>query len=605
MRNIKKALVFTLALSLFAGGAPTPTTNIEKVKEIDVLFTRTVDVKADEIKTTNIAYNYSKGTLTISGIGVLGNNTYSGLKKRDVKKIVIKDGITSLGEHAIYGFENLKSVEIPNTVTTIENNAFYNSKIEKVTIPKSVKKIGFCIAQTGSIKNLVIPGTIEIDEKYIDMEELKPRICCKTVTFSSTPSDKVIGAMRCYNYSVSKKNKKYSSYNGILYSKSGKTLVHVPTERVNVKTKKGCKTVNLNTFFRGSDGEADAPISKVHKIIFSSSVKNLKLDTYANGISRDGRIIKEYMNYYRDSDIKVKIEGKKLTSKSIANVFKAFGENKSLYKLKKVKKEKGMYYTGKYLLKYKGKNKSVTIPSNIEEICPGAFRGKKITKVKLNKKLKVIGTNAFEGCKLKSIQFPSKLKVVGLRAFSNNKISKITIPNSVKYWGACTFENNPVKEIVFGDNVSELNWELFFNNKRNAHLKELNIPSNITYLPLLGFESYSVQKLILNNPNTIIGKFTFSIVDEIEEKFEPDKFIPYMAVDHSKEDTYVVSKITGASGIEIQTYTKEDMSDAVVQTLPNEKTSITIEYVPELKIRGRVFTNDSGKKNYGPWTELY
>ena len=39
-------------------------------------------------------------------------------------------------------FENLASVLMPNTVTTIKEEAFFNSKLESVAIPNAVATIG-------------------------------------------------------------------------------------------------------------------------------------------------------------------------------------------------------------------------------------------------------------------------------------------------------------------------------------------------------------------------------------------------------------------------------------------------------------------------------
>ena len=44
--------------------------------------------------------------------------------KAQVKKVVLKDGVTSIGRSAFEGYSNLTSVEIPNSVTSIGSYAF-------------------------------------------------------------------------------------------------------------------------------------------------------------------------------------------------------------------------------------------------------------------------------------------------------------------------------------------------------------------------------------------------------------------------------------------------------------------------------------------------
>ena len=84
------------------------------------------------------------GTMTISGSGAMkGYSWYSGSpatqKKDNVKKVVIQEGVTSIGNSAFYNCSNLKSIEIPEGVTSIGAFAFYNcgglpvSKFQKLS----------------------------------------------------------------------------------------------------------------------------------------------------------------------------------------------------------------------------------------------------------------------------------------------------------------------------------------------------------------------------------------------------------------------------------------------------------------------------------------
>ena len=92
----------------------------------------------------------SDGTLTISGTGEMADYEWEGTPWYDlrsqVKTIIIKRGVTSIGS---YGFSNcnaLTSVMIPSGVTDIGAYAFSGCKaLSSVTIPSSVEGIGYSL----------------------------------------------------------------------------------------------------------------------------------------------------------------------------------------------------------------------------------------------------------------------------------------------------------------------------------------------------------------------------------------------------------------------------------------------------------------------------
>ena len=86
------------------------------------------------------------GVLTISGKGKMNDysdNNRAPWSKSDIKRIIIGDGITTIGVFAFYDCSALTSVTIPNSVTTIGGRAFTGcSELTSVTIPNSVTTIG-------------------------------------------------------------------------------------------------------------------------------------------------------------------------------------------------------------------------------------------------------------------------------------------------------------------------------------------------------------------------------------------------------------------------------------------------------------------------------
>ncbi len=96
----------------------------------------------------NVTYSFveSTGTLTISGTGDMNFfddspwNAYSS----SIKKVVINNGVTSIGREAFSGCTGLTSVTIGNDVTSIGYQAFSGcTGLTSVTIPNSVTSIGY------------------------------------------------------------------------------------------------------------------------------------------------------------------------------------------------------------------------------------------------------------------------------------------------------------------------------------------------------------------------------------------------------------------------------------------------------------------------------
>lgn len=102
---------------------------------------------------TDITLNFDTetNTLTVNGTGEMSNWTSSNApgpnrfpeEYKKIKKIVIEEGITSIGAWSFYNLHNVTSVRIANSVTKIGSGAFYNcgtSNLE-VALPSSLETI--------------------------------------------------------------------------------------------------------------------------------------------------------------------------------------------------------------------------------------------------------------------------------------------------------------------------------------------------------------------------------------------------------------------------------------------------------------------------------
>ena len=113
--------------------------------------------------------NDGNGTLIISGTGAmdncannLGNSTapWSGLRSK-IKTVVIKDGVTTIGDMAFYDCTSLTSVTIGNSVTTIGDAVFSGCRnLEDITIPNSVTTIGSAFSNCAFLTSVTIGNSV-------------------------------------------------------------------------------------------------------------------------------------------------------------------------------------------------------------------------------------------------------------------------------------------------------------------------------------------------------------------------------------------------------------------------------------------------------------
>ena len=97
---------------------------------------------------TNLWWTLIDGTMTVYGTGAMENYdsgaSYWGANYfNDIQKVVIMDGVTSIGNYGFYGCTALTEITIPASVKTIGMSAFgLCTSLTEITIPESVSSIG-------------------------------------------------------------------------------------------------------------------------------------------------------------------------------------------------------------------------------------------------------------------------------------------------------------------------------------------------------------------------------------------------------------------------------------------------------------------------------
>ena len=233
---------------------------------------------------------FKNGTVKITGSGTFKSKKYKGNKK--VKKVVVGNEVTVLGDEvfekcknlkkvtlgkkvtdikvaafceckklsvvkfdkklkniemsAFWGCKKLKNVKLNNGLKTIGEMAFYGTDLRKVNIPNTVKLIedgAFC--KCPNLEEIKTPGNL----KPIKLtEDGKWRIAdkVKKTTFKTSINIDILKFFDTEKYVVSKKDKKYVSIDGAVYQKKDFLLVAAP----NVKEFTVCnKATSLNLYY--------------------------------------------------------------------------------------------------------------------------------------------------------------------------------------------------------------------------------------------------------------------------------------------------------------------------------------------------------------------
>lgn len=165
----------------------------------------------------DISWKYENGVLTISGNGKMPD--YSQAKSPwqeyadSTTKVVVENGIKSIGDFAFYGFKNADTFEIPDDIVAIGNHAFLGCKnIRTFDIPEGTLTVGVDVFENcASLEELTIPKNVE-KFRYGNLGVCES---LRTITVDS-------------------KNKKLCDVDGVLFSKNKKSLFIYPAAREGV-----------------------------------------------------------------------------------------------------------------------------------------------------------------------------------------------------------------------------------------------------------------------------------------------------------------------------------------------------------------------------------
>ncbi len=324
----------------------------------------------------NLTWTLSDGVLTISGTGAMtdyGSSNSPFLGRTDIQSVVIKSGVTSIGNLAFCSCTKLVNITIPDSVTRIGYNAFEGCEnLTSVTLPNS------------------------IDSIY-----LKTFMCCYSLESVTLP-DSITGI-----------------YHGAFYGCKKLKNINIPdsVEHIDTYAFKYCPNLTSLTIPSSVESIGNDAIDKECKIICE---KGSKAEKYAkdNGLDynysdgdylykelADGNVeITGYTGKASALSIPSTLGGKKVTTIGV----RAFQNCTSI--------------------------KSVTIPDSVTSIAIYAFQScSGLTSITIPNGVKIIKASTFQNCTgLTSVTIPKSVTEIEPQAFLNcDSLKTVTIPSSV------------------------------------------------------------------------------------------------------------------------------------------------------------------------------
>ena len=129
-----------------------------------------------------VRFDDSTGTATISGKGDMWDyyengydytNKYQNpfIGKSGIKKIIVENGVTTIGNYLLQGYNNKDSIEevrIEGNITQIGNYAFDNcSNLTKINFKEGINEIGrYAFENCEKLETVVLPDTVKTLGKY-------------------------------------------------------------------------------------------------------------------------------------------------------------------------------------------------------------------------------------------------------------------------------------------------------------------------------------------------------------------------------------------------------------------------------------------------------
>ena len=521
------------------------------------------------------------GTLTISGTGTMKDYDYNNnpspanQKKGSVKKVVIKDGVTSIGNFAFYNCTSLTSITIPDSVTSIELAAFNNcNNLTSITIPDSVTSIGDSAFELcNKLSSITLSNNITSIGNWAFHG-------CHLTSITIPDSVTSIGAMAFYSCSnlqtislSCKSSLKKSDFGdkANLVSYTNQHLLTKTAAKAATCSESGNKEYwtceHCGKYFLSDDSnpETAKAVEQSETILPAIQHKNAELRNSSEptetspGYSGDlycpdcDTVVEKGYTYWIEDNLTWKLYEDGTLNISGTGAMKDYNSTDNLSpaymnsSVKKVVIEEGVTNIGNWAFSECSSLTSITIPDSVTNIGAAAFDScGSLTSITIPGSVTSIGTVAFYNCSgLTSVTIPDSVTNIGAAAFDScgsltsivipnsvtsiepyafsacSSLTSITIPDSVTSIGNNAFDScSSLTSITIPDGVTSIESYAFYNC---SGLTSITIPDSVTNIGAAAFDSCtSLTSITIPDSVTSIESYAFCNCSNLTSITIPD-----------------------------------------------------------------------------------
>lgn len=394
----------------------------------------------------NLIYTYVNDLLMIQGSGPMTNFDYENKAPWEtpdspIKRIIIHDGVTSIGDYAFSSCTQLEELTLPGTLTQIGKNAFTGCSIKTLTLPDSVESIGSsAFSYCDNLTDLTLSSNLKTIGESAFYNCLKLQDVTIPANVSKIESSAFSACTSLTKIQVDTNNAAYiSDESGVLFDKDLTTLVQMPGGFTGSYTVPSTVTSISDRAFHTCRGLAE--------VILPDGLTSIGADAFSFCTN--------------------------LTTLSIPGSVTSFGEAPFRYcdKLTFTTYGNGQYLGNSgnpYLVLVSVTSKTATeysIPTGTKFICD----------------------RAFEKCSaLKSITIPDSVIYIGAGAFSRcSALTDVTIGNGLTRIKSNTFQEcSALTTVTLGSQVAAIDEQAFYGC---FVLQSINFPRGLTTISRLSF----------------------------------------------------------------------------------------------------------------------